>query len=65
MGSQSDNRWREGLIDLTTESEQVQIAALKAKIQTLNSQLNQVWAEATNFDKRNSNHFRIGTEKGG
>ena len=40
----------EGLIGLTGESEQVQVAAIKAKIQTLKSQLNQVWAEATNFD---------------
>ena len=39
----------EAPIDLTTESERV--AALKVKIQTLNSQFNQVWAEATNFDK--------------
>jgi uncharacterized protein involved in exopolysaccharide biosynthesis/Mrp family chromosome partitioning ATPase len=36
-------------IDLSTESERV--AALKVKIQTLNSQFGQVWAEATNFDK--------------
>jgi uncharacterized protein involved in exopolysaccharide biosynthesis/Mrp family chromosome partitioning ATPase len=36
-------------IDLRTESERV--AALKVKIQTLNTQFNQVWAEATNFDK--------------
>ena len=36
-------------IDLRTESEKV--AALKVKIQTLNSQFNQVWAEATNFDR--------------
>jgi succinoglycan biosynthesis transport protein ExoP len=36
-------------IDLRTESEQV--AALKVKIQTLNSQFSQVWTEATNFDK--------------
>jgi len=35
--------------DLRTESERV--AALKVKIQTLNAQFNQVWAEATNFDK--------------
>ena len=34
---------------MRTESEQV--AALKAKIQTLNSQFSQVWTEATNFDK--------------
>ncbi len=37
-------------IDLMAGSEQVQIAALKAKVQTLKSQLNQVWAEATNFE---------------
>jgi uncharacterized protein involved in exopolysaccharide biosynthesis/Mrp family chromosome partitioning ATPase len=36
-------------IDFKTESEQVM--GLKAKIQVLNSQLNQVWAEATNFEK--------------
>ncbi|HLX72675.1 MAG TPA: Wzz/FepE/Etk N-terminal domain-containing protein [Verrucomicrobiae bacterium] len=36
-------------IDLRTESERV--AALKVKIQTLNSQFGQVWTEATNFDK--------------
>jgi uncharacterized protein involved in exopolysaccharide biosynthesis/Mrp family chromosome partitioning ATPase len=35
-------------INLRTESEQAM--ALKARIQVLNSQLNQVWAEATNFD---------------
>ncbi len=35
--------------DLRSGSEQV--AALEAKIQVLNSQLNQVWSEATNFDK--------------
>src|SRR5208282_2040584 len=39
----------EAPIDLRTESEQV--AALKVKIQTLNSQFSQVWTEATNFDK--------------
>ena len=39
----------EAPIDLRTESERV--AALKVKIQTLNSQFSQVWAEATNFDK--------------
>ena len=39
----------EAPVDLRTESEQV--AALKVKIQTLNSQFSQVWAEATNFDK--------------
>ena len=36
-------------INLRTESELV--AGLKAKIQALNLQLNQVWAEATNFEK--------------
>lgn len=36
-------------MDLETETEQV--LALKAKIQVLNLQLNQVWAEATNFSK--------------
>ncbi|MGA9780320.1 MAG: Wzz/FepE/Etk N-terminal domain-containing protein [Verrucomicrobiia bacterium] len=35
--------------DLRSGSEQV--AALEAKIQVLNSQLNQVWSEATNFDR--------------
>jgi polysaccharide biosynthesis transport protein len=35
--------------DLRSGSEQV--TALQAKIQVLNSQLNQVWSEATNFDK--------------
>jgi polysaccharide biosynthesis transport protein len=39
----------EAPIDVRTESEKV--AALKVKIQTLNDQFNQVWAEATNFDK--------------
>jgi uncharacterized protein involved in exopolysaccharide biosynthesis/Mrp family chromosome partitioning ATPase len=39
----------EAPIDLRTESERV--AALKVKIQTLSAQYNQVWAEATNFDK--------------
>jgi succinoglycan biosynthesis transport protein ExoP len=39
----------EAPIDLRTESERV--AALKVKIQTLNSQFSQVWTEATNFDK--------------
>jgi Mrp family chromosome partitioning ATPase len=42
-------RQAEALIDLKIESEQ--IAGLKAKIQALNLQLNQVWAEATNFQK--------------
>lgn len=36
-------------IDGRTESERV--AALQVKIKTLNAQFNQVWAEATNFDK--------------
>ena len=36
-------------IDLKSESELV--TGLKAKIQALSSQLNQVWAEATNFQK--------------
>ena len=36
-------------INVRTESEQV--TGLKAKIQALNSQLNQVWAEATNLEK--------------
>jgi uncharacterized protein involved in exopolysaccharide biosynthesis/Mrp family chromosome partitioning ATPase len=36
-------------IDLITEAEQV--TALKAKIRVLNLQMNQVWTEATNFDK--------------
>jgi Mrp family chromosome partitioning ATPase len=36
-------------INFKTESEQV--TGLKAKIQALNSQLNQVWAEETNFEK--------------
>ena len=36
-------------IDLKTESEQV--SALRAKIQVLNSQLAQVWTDATNFEK--------------
>jgi len=36
-------------IDLMTESEQV--IALKARIRALNLQLNQVWGEATNFDR--------------
>jgi polysaccharide biosynthesis transport protein len=40
----------EGLIDLTAEPEQVQVAAVKARIHTLKSQLNQLWAEVTNFD---------------
>lgn len=35
--------------DLATDSEQ--ILALKAKIRVLNSQLKQVWTEATNFEK--------------
>ncbi len=39
----------EGVINLATESEQV--SALKAKIRVLNSQLNQVWTDATNFEK--------------
>jgi uncharacterized protein involved in exopolysaccharide biosynthesis/Mrp family chromosome partitioning ATPase len=39
----------EMLIDLRTEAEQV--SALKAKIRTLNLQLDQVWAEATNVEK--------------
>ncbi len=39
----------EAPVDLRTESERV--AALKVKIQTLNSQFGQVWTEATNFDK--------------
>ncbi len=39
----------EASIDLKAESDQ--IAGLKAKIQALNLQLNQVWAEATNFQK--------------
>jgi uncharacterized protein involved in exopolysaccharide biosynthesis/Mrp family chromosome partitioning ATPase len=39
----------EPLNDGRTESERV--AALKVKIKTLNAQFNQVWAEATNFDK--------------
>jgi uncharacterized protein involved in exopolysaccharide biosynthesis/Mrp family chromosome partitioning ATPase len=39
----------EAPINLRTESERV--AALKVKIQTLNSQFSQVWTEATNFDK--------------
>jgi len=38
-----------GSNDLKTESEQV--AGLKAKIQALNLQLNQIWTEATNFEK--------------
>lgn len=36
-------------IDLRTESENV--TGLRAKIQALKSQFNQVWAEATNFEK--------------
>ena len=44
FGQQAD-----ALIDFRTESELV--AGLKAKIQALNLQLNQVWAEATNFEK--------------
>ena len=44
LGQQAD-----ASIDLKTESEQV--TGLKAKIQALNLQLNQVWAEATNFEK--------------
>jgi uncharacterized protein involved in exopolysaccharide biosynthesis len=40
----------EGVIDLTGQSGQVRVAAVKAKIRTLKSQLNQLWAEATNFD---------------
>jgi uncharacterized protein involved in exopolysaccharide biosynthesis len=38
----------DGSINLRTEAQQVM--ALQAKIQVLNNQLNQVWAEATNFD---------------
>ncbi len=39
----------EASIDLRTETKQ--ITGLKAKIQALNLQLNQVWTEATNFDE--------------
>lgn len=37
------------LIDFNTEAEQV--SALQAKIRVLKSQFNEVWAEATNFDR--------------
>jgi uncharacterized protein involved in exopolysaccharide biosynthesis/Mrp family chromosome partitioning ATPase len=43
---------RGNAIDLKSES--AQVAALRAKIQTLNSQLGQVWMEATNFERMES-----------
>jgi succinoglycan biosynthesis transport protein ExoP len=49
LSSPTIGRQADDSINFKTESEQV--TGLKAKIQTLNSQLNQVWAEATNFEK--------------
>ncbi|HUA38747.1 MAG TPA: Wzz/FepE/Etk N-terminal domain-containing protein [Candidatus Sulfopaludibacter sp.] len=50
LGQPTGQQYEVGsVVDLTTESEQ--IFALKAKIRELNSQLDQVWSEATNFGK--------------
>jgi uncharacterized protein involved in exopolysaccharide biosynthesis/Mrp family chromosome partitioning ATPase len=51
----------EASIDLNTESEQV--TGLKARIQALNSQYNQVWAEATNFDEMGASISRLEQKK--
>jgi uncharacterized protein involved in exopolysaccharide biosynthesis/Mrp family chromosome partitioning ATPase len=51
----------EASIDLKTESEQVM--GLRAKIQALNLQLNQVWTEATNFDEMGASISKLEQKK--
>lgn len=48
---QSLGQQDEGIGLITAAAETEQIFGLKAKIRALNSQLNQVWSDATNFEK--------------